>query len=190
MNTQPHLKVHTMKTDRDPFNLGSLPPVDPPNDGWPAIEAALQQRSGQRRTWKATAASLAVAATVTLALGLMLLQPWTDGDVGTNNELPRVAQEEPAVSPASNERAVESLIAMSQRLESRLRRIRTDAPLTMTSSLVYQVELEDLVAQVDEQLSYAPDSTELWSQRVNLLLDLGRLHRNELRRESARMASL
>jgi hypothetical protein len=59
-----------------------------------------------------------------------------------------------------------------------------------TATLIYQVELEDLVAQVDEELSMNPDSTSLWSQRVNLLLDLTQLYKNELRRESHRMASL
>jgi hypothetical protein len=56
--------------------------------------------------------------------------------------------------------------------------------------LIYQVELEDMVAQVDEELSMNPDSTELWNQRVNLMLDLSRLYQNQLRRDYRRMASL
>ena len=189
MNIQP-LKVTNMKTDRDPFNLRGLPAVEPLNDGWPAIEAALRQRAEKRRTWKATAVSLAVAATVTLAIGLIVRQPGSGVDQDPVNEPPLVARQAPPVNPTTNQDAVESLIGMSQRLESQLRRVRRDAPLTMTSSVVYQVELEDLVAQVDEELSQAPDSPKLWSQRVNLLLDLTQLYRNELRRESARMASL
>jgi hypothetical protein len=59
-----------------------------------------------------------------------------------------------------------------------------------TASLVYQVELEDLVAQVDEELSRRPDSVDLWSQRINLMLDLSQLYKNQLRREYHRMASL
>ena len=39
-------------------------------------------------------------------------------------------------------------------------------------SVIYVTELEDLVARVDHELSITPESVELWSQRVNLLLDL------------------
>jgi hypothetical protein len=59
-----------------------------------------------------------------------------------------------------------------------------------TDSLVYQVELEDLIAQVDDELSVRPDSLELWSQRINLLLDLSQLYQNQLRRDYHRLASL
>ena len=59
-----------------------------------------------------------------------------------------------------------------------------------TDALVYQIELEDLVAQVDDELSMRPDSLELWSQRVNLLLDLATLYQNQLRRDYHAMASL
>ena len=39
-------------------------------------------------------------------------------------------------------------------------------------SAVYVAELEDLIAQVDSELSLTPDSIDLWGQRVNLMLDL------------------
>jgi hypothetical protein len=35
-----------------------------------------------------------------------------------------------------------------------------------------------------------PESPRLWGQRVNLLLDLSRLYRNQLRRDYRHMASL
>ena len=75
-------------------------------------------------------------------------------------------------------------------MENRVRTFRTEIGGMPTNSLVYQVELEDLIAQVDNELSIQPDSVELWSQRVNLLLDLSRLYQNELRRDYRRMASL
>jgi hypothetical protein len=59
-----------------------------------------------------------------------------------------------------------------------------------TASIIYQVELEDLVAQVDEELSRRPGSVDLWSQRINLMLDLAQLYQNQLRREYHQMASL
>ncbi len=71
-----------------------------------------------------------------------------------------------------------------------MRAYRSEIGGLPTDALVYQVELEDLVAQVDEQLSVNPDSTELWGQRVNLMLDLSRLYQNQLRRDYSRMASL
>ena len=67
---------------------------------------------------------------------------------------------------------------------------RSQAGVMPTSSVIYQVELEDLVAQVDEALSMRPDSMDLWSQRINLMLDLSQLYQNELRREYHLMASL
>jgi len=177
-----------MQIERDPLNLGSLPPLNPPSDSWPAIEAALQERINRTRIWRSTAISLALVATIVLVMGLVLRQPQPRA---IDSNLPVIAQPaDGAAAPASSEQAVESLIALSQRLEIQLRRIRAEAPLTSASSVLYQVELEDMVAQVDDELTADPDSAEWWSQRVNLLLDLTRLYRNELRRESARIASL
>jgi hypothetical protein len=56
--------------------------------------------------------------------------------------------------------------------------------------VVYQVELEDLVAQVDAAISQQPDSSELWQQRVSLLLDLNQIYGAGLRREEPYVASL
>jgi len=90
----------------------------------------------------------------------------------------------------NGERTLDSLIALSQQMENRVRTFRTEVGGMPTDSLIYQVELEDLVAQVDFELSVQPDSIDLWSQRVNLLLDLSRLYQNQLRRDYHRMASL
>jgi len=82
------------------------------------------------------------------------------------------------------------LIALSQQLESNLRKIRSQTGVMPTSSVIYQIELEDLVAQVDEELSMRPDSVDLWSQRINLMLDLSQLYQNKLRRDYHAIASL
>ena len=58
------------------------------------------------------------------------------------------------------------------------------------SSAVYVAELQDLVAQVDSELSYSPDSMNLWGQRVNLLLDLAQIYQQQWEREYGQMASL
>ena len=99
------------------------------------------------------------------------------------------ASAEPVPAPL-REPPLESLIAMSQQLENRIRAYRTGIGDLPSNVLVYQVELQDLIVQVDEELSATPDSRELLSQRVNLLLDVTRLYENSLRRDYYRMASL
>jgi len=163
-------KVHIMQKERDPLNLGSLPAVAPPSDGWPFIRAELEKRQRLRRRVPYWGGAMAVAAALMLAVGLFIQQP--------------------APEAAAPPDTLDSLISLSQQLETRVRAYRSEIGGLPTDALVYQVELEDLVAQVDEQLSMNPDSTELWGQRVNLMLDLSRLYQNQLRRDYSRMASL
>jgi hypothetical protein len=208
MNTA---KVYNMQLARqkqeDPLNLQSLPLVAPPRDGWPAVEAALRGDARRRSLWRSAAGALAAAATVTLALGLYLREPGQDVPVGgrfageqtasrairspTNTAGASVAE---AVTESASSGApaatLDALVALSQRLEGRLRHIRADVGSLPANAVVYQVELEDLVVQVDEELSRQPDSLALWNQRVALLMDLERLYENSLRREYDRMASL
>ena len=165
-------KVHIMQKERDPLNLGSLPLVEPPEDNWPQVKQALLTQSRRQRWRRMAGATLAAAATLTLAIGLFVQQPGTEPEA--------------AVTPPT----LDSLITLSQQLETGIRSYRAEFGGLPTDSLVYQVELEDLIAQVDDELSFRPDSTQLWSQRVNLLLDLSQLYENQLRRDYHRMASL
>jgi len=182
----------------DPLNLQSLPLIEPPRDGWPAIEATLRSDRKRRSGFRYAGWALAAAASVTLAIGLALQDP---------RSVPQEASPEPALAQAplpeqqntggaggeaqqSSVARLETMIALSQRLESRLRTIRAGAGDLPGGAIVYQIELEDLVAQVDEELSNRPDSLALWSQRVSLLMDLERLYENRLRREYRQMASL
>lgn len=162
-----------MQKERDPLNLGSLPAATPSPDGWPAIRSALEKHRNRRRRAGYAASALAVAATVALAIGLFIQQPAAVPD-----------------KPVETPQALDSLISLSQQLENQVRNYRVEVGGMPTRALVYRVELEDLIAQVDEQLSMTPDSTELWSQRVNLLLDLSQLYQLQLRRDYHRMASL
>jgi len=199
-------KVYSMKEARqqqeDPLNLQSLPLISPPADGWPAVEAALRRDARRRALWRYAGGALAAAATVTLALGLYLRGP-VDGDTGFGDELvagPADAETaDPDTAPPATDDAgaalaapatLDSLIALSQQLEARLRAVRAEGGSLLASAVVYQVELEDLVIQVDEELSRHPESLALWHQRVNLLMDLEQLYENRLRREYQRMASL
>jgi hypothetical protein len=177
-----YAKVHIMQKEQDPLNLRSLPLAEPPMDGWPQVRAALEQGNRRRRLVRYAAGTFAAAATVMLAVGLYVQQPGPAS-------LPSPAVES-TTTVAVNQPTLDSLISVSQQLENRVRTFRSEVGGMPTASLVYQVELEDLVAQIDDELSMRPDSLELWNQRVNLLLDLSRLYENQLRRDYHRMASL
>jgi hypothetical protein len=179
---------------QDPLNLRSLPLVPPGRDGWPEVRDALLDRGRARKRQRAVGGGLAAAAMAVLTLALLFGRP------GHDAALP--GPEQPAAETAAVQRPlesepvplqdppVESLIAMSQQLENRLRTYRRQLGDLPAGVLVYQVELQDLIVQVDEQLSRNPGSINLWGQRVNLLLDVNRLYENQLRRDYHRMASL
>ena len=57
-------------------------------------------------------------------------------------------------------------------------------------SAIYVAELEDLIAQVDCELSFTPDSIDLWGQRVNLMLDLAQIYQQQWEIDYGRMAAL
>jgi hypothetical protein len=192
-----YLMKQPMQIQQDPLNLQSLPSVSPPGDGWPVIEAALRRDQRRRTTLRYVGGALAVAASVTLALGLLLQRPVSSpAEPSPEQSLalaPPATQGQPdavdsEAAPATD--PLDAMIALSQRLEGRLRALRSGAGDLPAGVVVYQVELEDLVAQVDEELSGRPDSLALWSQRVGLLLDLDRLYENRLRREYRQVASL
>lgn len=173
----------------DPLNLGSLPLLKPEEDGWPAIETALLEQSRQRRLRRVAGISLAAAASLVLAFTLMIGKPFNPGEPAAP-ELTQAPPVQEADSAPLKEPTLESLIAMSQQLEGRVRLYRNRLGDLPSGALVYQVELQDLIVQVDEQLSMNPQSAELWGQRVNLLLDVTQLYENSLRRDYQQMASL
>ena len=86
--------------------------------------------------------------------------------------------------------SIDSLVNLSQRLERNLRVIRREVDVMSGQALIYQVELEDLVAQLDEAINWQPESKALWAQRVNLLQDLNQLYQQQLRRDVSQIASL
>ena len=167
-----------MQKERDPLDLGSLPLVAPPSDSWAPVRAALVRHQRRKRITRYSGGLLAVAAMLMLAVGLFVHQPALAP--------PSV----PATAATTAPQTLDSLITLSQQLENRVRTFRSEVGGMPTDSLVYQVELEDLIVQMDDELSMQPDSLELWSQRINLLLDLSQLYQNQLRRDYQRMASL
>ena len=174
----------------DPLNLRNLPPVSTDHDGWPAIRAALDEGPNHSRKRRIAGGALAAAATVVLAVAVTL-SPTPSGPVTPiDMDSAGVSPGEESVPAPLEEPTVESLMVMSRQLEDRLRQYRDRTGELPTASVVYQVELQDLIVQVDEGLSRNPGSRELWAQRVSLLMDSARLYENNLRRDYYRMASL
>lgn len=174
----------------DPLGLRQLPPLEPPADDWPVIAAALghnnnsRLRAGKPMVWLAAAALLLLAVGVVTRIPLPAREetpPVVDGTVATLDG--------PIASDVS-EQTLDRLIAMSQTLENRVRKLSDNAGPMPGEAAVYLAELQDLVAQVDNELSFSPDSVNLWSQRVNLLLDLTVLYQTEWEREHGRIAQL
>jgi hypothetical protein len=184
------MSEHTQQHD-DPLNLRSLPPLESGHDGWPAIATALAAQRRQR--WRRVAVvGLPVAAALLLALGLGL-RPSPPGPLPADAGAQMAAAEATAVADSAagaGALALDKLIALSQRMESRLRVLRYSTGTLPAGSVVHQVELEDLVVQLDEELSRNPADLGLWRQRVSLLMDLETLYTNNLRREYHQMASL
>jgi len=191
-------KVYQMKTpmqkQQDPLNLQSLPLVAPTSDLWPGIETELRRAGRRRAIARGAGAALAIAAALVLAVGMVLRPP--SGGPAAQPVRPAATQQQltPALAESASPKAtavsLDDLITLSQGLERRLRLIRAEVGDLPAQAVVYQIELEDLVVQVDEELSRSPESVPLWTQRVDLLMDLERLYQSGLRREYRQMASL
>jgi len=175
-------------TQVDPLGLRNLSLPDAGEDDWPSIAEALQQdrnTSHRRRLvggWLAAAASLALVIGIVVKPGVMDSGPETMTTASATDGI------EIASQPVDD--TLESLIGLSQLVEKQVRGLRKEIGSVPSDSLIYMAELEDLVIQVDDQLSQQPESLDLWGQRVNLMLDLSALYRRELQRDYRMMASL
>lgn len=182
----------SMNSGDDPLGLRSLPTLQASEaeteQNWEVVKAALEQGAvRRRRTRFFVGASLAAS----LALVFVIAGPPGPDRMADTNPTQAQATQEIATEQASeNPRKAPDLIAMSQGLERQLRALRTQAGSLPAELIVYQVELQDLISQVDDALGLAPDSRDLWGQRVSLQLDLMKLYRNQLRRDYHRYASL
>ncbi len=182
---------------QDPLGLSDLPLIDPPTDGWAGIEAALTEDRRSRRR-QGLMGGLAVAACLVVVIGIVMLRSPTGttgpADQTADTQLAETSAplepQGPASMPEEDTNTLAELVAMSQLLEQRLRHLRDDTAAMPAESVIYVTELEDLVARVDHELSVTPESVELWSQRVNLLLDLEALFEHQFESEYGRMASL
>lgn len=178
----------SMTPGQDPMGLRELSEPKP-EDGrleqdWQVVSAALDARARNRR--RAWAGALATAASIALVVVVLSLQP-------TDESGPAADSPMTAGTPAENATTAskaEELMAMSQDAERQLRQLRAQVGSMTSKAVVYQVELQDLIGQVDDALGMSPDSADLWGQRLSLQFDLMRLYSSQLRRDYVRVASL
>lgn len=147
--------------------LKNLPAHEPPAGGWSELQQRMRRARGRKR---AAYAGFALAASVTLAVGLLLSQPRPQ-----------------AVAPPGAEAAqlgVAELMGRSRQLESTLAQVRPQAQnwnrrLASTAS-----NLQNELAVVDLQLNYADDAgaRRLWQDRVELMSQLVQAHQQASRR--------
>lgn len=172
----------------DPLGLSSLDAVEPGYDGWAEIESALQTHHDGKRKWRRTGSWLAVAASFVLIIGfslryIQIIPP-------TEPTLPGAATSESSLASVSLDDNVNALIGLSQNMEEQVKKLRQKTGSMPAESAIYVAELEDLIAQVDHELSLKPDSVDLWGQRVNLMLDLAWIYQQQWQIDYGHMASL
>ena len=172
----------------DPLGLRDLEAIEPGYDGWAQIESALQTHQDKKRNWQRAGSWLAVAASLVLVISITLRN--------TENDIPTSPPSTELATPATNfasvpvQDNVNALIGLSQSMELQVKRLREETSSMPAESAIYVAELEDLIAQVDNELSLTPDSIDLWGQRVNLMLDLAQIYQQQWQIDYGRMASL
>jgi hypothetical protein len=179
---------HWKQTQSDPLGLGDLDAIEPGYDGWAQIESALQTHQVSKRNWQRAGSWLAVAASLVLVIGVVL----NNTESITPGNLPSTGFATSAVDSASVpvKDNVNELIGLSQSMEEQVSKLRQETGSMPAESAIYVAELEDLIAQVDNELSLTPDSIDLWGQRVNLMLDLAQIYQQQWEIDYGRMASL
>jgi hypothetical protein len=176
------------QTTTDPLGLSDLEPVEPGYDGWAQIETALREHQENKRKWRLRGRWMAAAASLVLVLGITLKF------TGEPTPVERVSSG--IATQVANDASVEvqdninALIGISQNMEEQVKKLRQQAASMPAESAVYVAELEDLIAQVDRELSLSPGSIDLWGQRVNLMLDLAQIYQQQWQIDYGRMASL
>ncbi len=185
-----NISVNTFSIYQDPLGLSDLPLLKPDTDGWESIRLALEAQQTRQRRRKTATSWFAIAASLVLAVVLTTRQ----SDIGQPGAEEALAGNSATqITDMASEDVlgkVDLLISLSQTLETQLRSLREGTSSMPGNSAVYVAELEDLVAQVDSELSYSPNSINLWGQRVNLLLDLAQIYQHHWEIEYGMMASL
>ena len=176
------------QTTNDPLGLSELDSIEPGYDDWDEIETALLAHQKSKHNWRRNGGWMAIAASLVMVVSIGLRTTET----GAPNTLPT-----PGSATQSTELAsvpvtdnLGALIGMSQTMEDQVKGLRQETGSMPAESAIYVAELEDLIAQVDSELSVTPDSIDLWGQRVNLMLDLAQIYQQQWVVDYGRMASL
>ena len=172
----------------DPLGLSSLEGVEPGYDGWAQIESALQTHKDSKRSWQRAGGWLAVAASLVLVISITLRN--TENQLPAGNHSPGLATQGTEIASVPVRDNINALIGLSQNVEKQVMKLRQETNSMPAESAIYVAELEDLIAQVDNELSLTPDSLDLWGQRVNLMLDLAQIYQQQWQIDYGRMASL
>jgi hypothetical protein len=140
----------------DLLKLRELPELLPPPGVWERVLEAERARGAVRRFWRRATALAAVAAVVTVGVAAYFVN-----------------------APDANfegDASYAALVAESARLEQVLAELPASRPLMVGSTASTIVGLEDRIAFVDTQLSYAaaqgtaaPYRQALWGERVELM---------------------
>lgn len=175
-------------TTADPLGLSNLEAIEPDYDDWSRVESALRAHQDSRRIWRRTGGWLAVAASLVLvvSIGLLDSDDTATFDPGLASNTSVVASRSAALVTDN----VSAMIGLSQNMERQVKQMRQETSSMPAESAIYVAELEDLIAQVDSELSLTPDSVDLWGQRVNLLLDLAQVYQQQWHLDYGRMAAL
>lgn len=152
----------------DLLNLRELPELAPPPGVWERVLEAQRARASKRRFRR----GLALAAAVAVAVASPVLYVATR-DAPTLPTLVVVPEQVPEPRRA---RSYEPLMAESARLERLLAEMPAPRPLVVGAAAGTVVGLEDRIAVIDAQLSYAaardlapPYREALWGERVELM---------------------
>jgi hypothetical protein len=175
-------------TTTDPLGLSDLEAIEPGYDGWTRIESSLRSQVAAQRSWRRTGGWLAVAASLVLIVSISLRN---NEDTATFKSSPASNTNAGASNPTARDTDnIAALISLSQEMEDQVKQLRQGTSSMPAESVIYVAELEDLIAQVDNELSFTPDSIDLWGQRVNLLLDLAQIYQQQWQIDYGRMAAL
>lgn len=176
------------QTTSDPLGLSELESIEPGYDGWDAIETALLAHQDSKRNWQRAGGWMAVAASLVLVVSITLRN--TENHTPSALPMPGSATQATEFASVPVEDNLSAMIGLSQSMEEQVKELRQETSSMPAESAIYVAELEDLIAQVDSELSLTPDSIDLWGQRVNLMLDLAQIYQQQWQIDYARMASL
>ena len=176
------------QSTNDPLGLRDLEAIEPGYDGWADIESALLTHQDSKRSWQRAGRWLAVAASLVIVVSFTMRT--FEGPATINPEFASDTNVGASSSAARDTDNVGALIGLSQNMENQVKQLRQGTSSMPAESAIYIAELEDLIAQVDNELSFTPDSIDLWGQRVNLLLDLAQIYQQQWQIDYGRMAAL